>query len=540
MREKAKQLAHDFLINEKEYRLGFVEAEQRNPLTTTLGDDFRESTHKGLDTLIRADEALCTVFNAVLDSRNFSDLVEKLYNCINNGGRVIISGCGSSGRLAMRIEASWRIAVRQLDKYENSVRSLMTGGDYALIRAVESFEDYICLGQMQARELELTNKDILIGVTATGETTSVLGTAMQALDDGASVCMVVCTDPASLLGKLKRADAVYTHPNCESIYIPCGAMAVTGSTRMQSTTIEQAVIASALEIALSKLCGEEMNASYLQNGFRSCIDTLKLDSVKESMAELADTETKLYENHGHVTYYADEYLLDILADTTERGPTFCVPPFRPKSRMNDAMSWAFAKNPFCNTKDAWYACFEREPRCIDKTAEEYAALGIKSEDINRIPKINADALYEFEIGRERDAERESGESLAVWIGEAVPDEFIGFAKNYKASAHLVLDTSVLVKTKLKIFDHITLKLMINNVSTGTMAKMSRIYGNYMVCLNISNKKLIDRAARIISQLCGIDYDAATEELFYSRLLLEESGEAQSPVKFTIDRLKSKL
>ena len=70
-----------------------------------------------------------------------------------------------------------------------------------------------------------------------------------------------------------------------------------------------------------------------------------------------------------------------------------------------------------------------------------------------------------------------------------------------------------------------------------MAKMGKIYGNYMINLRTTNKKLIDRATRIISDLCKVDYETANYELFLSKLILEQENSDESQVKVTIDRLK---
>ena len=258
------------------------------------------------------------------------------------------------------------------------------------------------------------------------------------------------------------------------------------------------------------------------------------------MASQLDAEAELYEKNGHVTYFADEYLLDVLADTTERGPTFSVPPFRPQKRKDMTLSLAFVKNPFVDTKSAWTSCFERVPRCIDKTENEYREIGIKDEDIKKIPKINLEALYEFEIGNEKDAEREDGESLATWIGaiDKAPDEFYNITKNYKNTSTFILDMKEgdLPKTRMKMFRHLAAKLMINTMSTGTMAKMGRIMGNYMVYINITNKKLIDRATRIVSDLCGVSYEKANYELFYTKLVLEDKKVEGKAAIETIKRL----
>ena len=538
---KARQLSQDFLINDQQYRLGFIEAEQSNPLTARLGETYVEDTIEGIRTLLRVDEVLADTFRKILHSPKFDDFARAVHESLHAGGRIVLSGCGSTGRLAMRLEASWRMAARShpaTAHLEDRVLSLMTGGDYALIRAVESFEDYIQLGRMQAQELSLGIHDILVGITATGETTSILGTASQALDDGASVWMVICTEPGSILGKLKRADDVYTHAACSSLYIPCGGMSVTGSTRMQSSTIEQALVGSALELSLAKFLDEELDKQQLSDGFFSCITTLRQPDTLKAMADQTELETLLYQDGGHVTYFAEEYLLDILADTTERGPTFSVPPFRPQSRPHEPLSWAFVKNPCLSTIPAWIDCFQREPRCICKTADEYAALGILERDIQRIPNISKEALMAFEIGCEDDPEREQGQSLATWIGDEapMPDAYFPQAARFRATSRLTFDGRNIVKTRMKLFEHLTMKLLINNVSTGTMAKMGRISGNYMINLKISNKKLIDRASRIVSDLCKVSYEEANYQLFLTKLMLERDGIIGSETQHTIQRL----
>jgi N-acetylmuramic acid 6-phosphate etherase len=535
--EKAKILSEDFLANEKEYMLGFVEAEKSNPLTRNLGEEYVHDTKKGVEILNNADIALISPFEKVLKSDEFNTFAETVTKTVLNGGRVFISGCGSPGRLAMRLEASWREAT-QGTKYLDSVLSIMTGGDFALIRAVESFEDYIQLGQLQARDLNINEKDLLIGVTATGETTSILGTAIQALYNGARVYMVICTDPKTIIGKLKRADMVYTHKNCKSIYIECGPMAVTGSTRMQSSTAEQAVVGSALEIALARIFDKKIDTEYLIKGFTSAINAVKMSS--ESVAINTETEQSIYEKGGHLTYFASEYLLDVLSDTTERSPTFSTPPFRPQKNTDQQLSLAFVKNPFLSTEQAWEECFFRKPRCFVKNYQQYKEIGVKDEDIKKIPKIDIEALYAFEIGNEPDPERESGDSLAVWVGDSeAPREFNEQAAKYKESLQLILNKKDVLPTCMKLFDHLAMKLLINTVSTGTMAKMGKIRGNYMINLKISNKKLIDRATRIISDLCGISYEEANVQLFYSKLLLDENNSNASPAGFTIERLKDK-
>lgn len=550
LEKEAKALSCEFIENEGQYRLGFIEAERSNPKTIDLGGTFVRSTEDGLRMLLDVDRDLTELYAKTLWSDAFSEFSDDVYCALIGKKKIYLSGCGSSGRLSMRLEASFREAVRNnpaLSEYADSVYEIMTGGDYAIIRAVESAEDYTALGAAQARDAGVGEGDILIGVTATGETTSVLGTAKEALEAGAKVYMVVCSDPDEMLGKLKRADDVYKHENCKSIYLKCGPMALTGSTRMQSSSIEQAVIGSALELALGEISSDgitrEERIDSLIRGFSECIELLLSDEGIASMTEQTDKETELYLRGGHVTYFADEYILDVLADTTERGPTFTTPPFRPRSWSNDPISWAFVKKPFLDTAGAWESLFGRLPRCLDKTEAEYRNMGILDEDIKKIPNISIDALYQFEIGREEDPEREGEGSLATWVALAgdAPSEFLEIAKRYEGLSILTLGSKgIKTGTRMKLFSHLAMKMAINAVSTGTMAKMGRIFGNYMVHLNISNKKLIDRATRIISDLCQVDYEKANYELFLSSLILKSRSIERSTTIETVERLGLKI
>jgi len=88
-----------------------------------------------------------------------------------------------------------------------------------------------------------------------------------------------------------------------------------------------------------------------------------------------------------------------------------------------------------------------------------------------------------------------------------------------------------------LFEHLALKMMLNVLSTGAMAKIGRITGNWMTNLSMSNKKLVDRSARIVSDVCGVSYEIALEEVFYARLLSDAKGGEDSPAKIAIQRLR---
>ena len=67
------------------------------------------------------------------------------------------------------------------------------------------------------------------------------------------------------------------------------------------------------------------------------------------------------------------------------------------------------------------------------------------------------------------------------------------------------------------------KMILNMISTTTMIKLGKVYGNLMVDLMAVNEKLVDRGTRIISQITGLDYESAKAKLF----------EAEKSVKIAI-------
>ncbi len=535
-RAEAKARAKDFLENEGQYRMGYIEAEQSNPKTKQFDSILRNDPCQGVRTLFSVDTDLCDLYEKALASDSFDRMSDCIHDTLLRGGKIILSGCGSSGRLCMGVERAFRLGSQKLGlgHLGDLVGTIMTGGDYAVIRAVEFFEDYETLSARQVDEWEMGAGDLLIGVTATAETTSILATAYRASTRGADVWMVVCSDPKHLMGKMERADRLYNRDRVDVVYLPCGPMAVTGSTRMQSSTIEQTVLATAFEKALCRIAGKVFDKNYYAAAFRKTVETNQSDACVEKIAAYAQKEASLYGGKGYVTYFTESYMLDILTDSTERGPTFATPPLRQQKRTDLPLSWAFAKNTKYATADAWLDCFGRAPRCIDWNEADYRSMGVKE----NIPDISYDRLLEFEIGNEPDTEREAKENtLAIWVDSKAPTaDFDRCAAAYDHRLELVFDLDH-SPSYLDIFQHIGIKMILNAISTSAAALFGRVSGNYMTFLDMSNKKLIDRGSRIIHELCDVPYEVALEELFYAYLQVKASGETRSPAQEAIRALQ---
>ena len=255
---KARQEAEHFLKNETQFHLGILPTEQANPKTRNLDVIFAKSKAEGVKTLLSVDLDIYPMAQKILEGKEFEKLVQAGLKVISEGNKIVFSGCGSTGRLSILLESMWRCFFRNLKEdhpaiyekakqIENSVFSIMTGGDYALIRAVENFEDFQEFGRQQARELDITRGDMLVAITEGGETSSVLGTLAEAADRGAEVFLLFNNPTDILVKNIERSRKAIEDPRVTVLDLYCGPMAIAGSTRMQATTSEQLIAGAALE-----------------------------------------------------------------------------------------------------------------------------------------------------------------------------------------------------------------------------------------------------------------------------------------------------
>ena len=599
MKNKARLEAEHFLNNEKQFHLGVLPTEQSNPKTSNIDRIFKAGVDEGLKNLLSVDYDVAKMASNVLTGNAFRKLVEAGVKCMNGNGKIILSGCGATGRLSILLESIWRRffaetrekhpdIYEKINIYENRVFSIMTGGDYALIRSVESFEDYAEFGRRQARKLGVTGNDILIAITEGGETSSVLGTVDEAVDNGAEVFLLF-NNPADILREhIERSRKAIEDKRVTVLDLYCGPMAIAGSTRMQATTSEQLVVGAALELILTrilkdKLTGNERKILELNDldyaeEFKRLLDQL---NAPENIAELVKTirfEADIYRSKGLITYFADNYLLDIFTDTTERAPTFMLPPFRKCNDLKSLPSWAFVKNPRYSTPETWEHTLARHPRCLDWNRETYKQLGASEKITANPPDLTYSELLKFLIGNEPDSSRKSRPGNAAMMvvsgTETAGKDFAAFTDSFKRAAvdyrqilSLVIgekpretknamakkgESSVKSDFRLNIstsgsalrtIEHLAVKLALNTLSTATMIVMGRVAGNWMSWVEVSNKKLRDRGIRLISELCGVSYRDACYALHETLVELEQMDSSDnakpSPVQHTIQKLRRK-
>jgi len=557
MSEKSKLLALDFIENEKQFHLGFLPTEQSSPLTKNLDREFARSTADGVKNLQLVDRNVAAMARRIFASEQFRRLVDAGEKTIRSGGKVVFSGCGATGRLSILLECMWRDCCAKtpaVSKYADHVFSIMTGGDYALVKSVEFFEDYQSFGRRQVQEMGMSAGDMLVAITEGGETSSVLGTVFEALDRGSQVFLMF-NNPADLLAEhLERSRKAIRDPRVCVLDLSCGPMALAGSTRMQATTSEQLVAGGALESVMDRLLGRPQ-FDYAA-GFEKLLDALEAPAAVNAIASYLDFEAETYRSKGLITYFANDFLLDIFTDTTERSPTFMLPPFR---KNDDALSprpWAFVKNPLFSTPETWRNGMHRPLRCLDWKLDDYVQMGAPDSVKNNLPKIQTEELLKFEVGKEAPEDRMvTGKDAAVLVTvgtvQSDPSVFGAFEKlrsAFAASRHLAVGGTEgdyvvpcdLPETSLQLMKHMAVKLVLNTVSTGTMAVLGRITGNWMSWVDATNKKLIDRATRLIMEIGGMDYQSACIKVFEAMETIEKtrkpSDEKVSAVQYVLKEL----
>jgi N-acetylmuramic acid 6-phosphate etherase len=580
--------AEEFLSRERAFRLGELLTESSHPKTITLSQTAEVDLPAAVRLLQSVDDDIPPATKKVLQQDSFRELIEAFVKALNANKRIFFTGCGATGRLSILLEAAWRRFWRKLNQecpekgleipdMEDRVFSVMAGGDFALIKAVEGYEDFPDFGRYQMKEKQVQPGDVVVAITEGGETPFVIGTAWEGLDAGARVFFVYNNPTEALCRYVKRSREVIEEPRITKLDLTTGPMAITGSTRMQATTAELFIVGSAFEIALVRFLQERLSPSQVAKlGLkeRALDDYLRLLSklqeqlsspqAVDTLARATRFEESIYQQKGLVTYMADSFLLDVLTDTTERSPTFMIPPFRKYGDIRSPSSWAFVKDPFRTTREAWYALLQRDPRGLKWEREVYEQLKAPESLKARPPKLDNSEIYKFMIGNEPDPSRTDApdSALVVINTEGRTDHLIRtalqkFGPQYKKTAAIIIGlTDVapptdetfqfsckLADSPLQLWHHLAIKLILNTLSTATMVRMGRVIGNAMVWLSPSNKKLIDRGSRLIAQQTGCSYEQACITLHEAMEEVEsrqrQGQEVPSPVALAIERLRGK-
>lgn len=199
-------------------------------------------------------------------------LVNVITEKMKNGGRLFYIGAGTSGRLGI-VDASECPPTFGVD--HNKVIGIIAGGDTAIRKAVEFAEDNTTQAWKDLLEHTISDKDVVLGIAASGRTPYVIGGIKQCNEQGILTACITC-NPNSLLAKIAQ------YP----IEIIVGPEFLTGSTRMKAGTAQKLtlnMISTAVMIQLGHVKGNKMvdmqlsNEKLVDRGIKMIMEELSID-----------------------------------------------------------------------------------------------------------------------------------------------------------------------------------------------------------------------------------------------------------------------
>lgn len=204
-------------------------------------------------------------------------IVEKIVQQLKIGGRLFYIGAGTSGRLGI-LDASE--CPPTFGVSAEMITGIIAGGDQAIRKAVENAEDNIHQAWLDLQHHQITNKDVVLGIAASGTTPYVVGGLEDANKNGILTACIAC-NPNSPLAKVAK------HP----IEVVVGPEFITGSSRMKAGTAQKMIlnmISTTVMIQLGKVKGNKMIDMQLSNAKlnqRAINMLMKLKHIDATKAE---------------------------------------------------------------------------------------------------------------------------------------------------------------------------------------------------------------------------------------------------------------
>jgi N-acetylmuramic acid 6-phosphate etherase len=181
-------------------------------------------------------------------------LAQATFEKLSNGGRLFYIGAGTSGRLGI-VDASECPPTYGVP--HGMVIGLIAGGDSAIRKAVEFAEDDTNQAWKDLQEHNISNKDIVVGIAASGSTPYVIGGLKTCQENNIATGCITC-NPGS------GVSLVSDFP----VEVIVGPEFVTGSTRMKAGTAQKLtlnMITTSVMVKLGRVKGNKMVDMQLSN-----------------------------------------------------------------------------------------------------------------------------------------------------------------------------------------------------------------------------------------------------------------------------------
>ena len=212
------------------------------------------------------------------------------------GGRLFYIGAGTSGRLGV-VDASE--CPPTFGVPFDWVVGIIAGGDSAIRKAVEFAEDDKEQAWVDLQEYHINDKDVLVGIAASGTTPYVIGGLKKANEHNITTGCIVCNGGSPVAAEAKYPVEVITGPEL-----------LTGSTRMKAGTAQKLVLnmlSTSVMIQLGRVKGNKMVDMQLTNN--KLVDRGTHMVMKETGLD-EPTAAGLLKQYGSVRKAVENYKLD--------------------------------------------------------------------------------------------------------------------------------------------------------------------------------------------------------------------------------------
>jgi N-acetylmuramic acid 6-phosphate etherase len=197
--------------------------EQINPATLAID---KAPVREILDLIINEDRKVIAAVQR--EKEKIAHGIEIITQALRKGGRVILIGAGTSGRLGVVESAEMPPTFGTAPRL---VQAIMAGGQAAVFQAKEGVEDNYEEGGRSIGRLRLTSRDVVIGVSASGITPFVRGGLTRARKAGAKIIFVTCWPGSELQNFVDLIIAPAVGPEI-----------IAGSTRLKAGTATKLVL----------------------------------------------------------------------------------------------------------------------------------------------------------------------------------------------------------------------------------------------------------------------------------------------------------
>lgn len=200
-----------------------LKTEGRNP--NSVGID-KMTTLEAMRVMNNEDKQVAAAVETQLPQ--IAEAVDIIAERLRDGGHLIYVGAGTSGRLGV-VDASECPPTFGVEP--ELVRGIIAGGEDAMFRAAEGFEDSEVRGAEAVDAGGVAAGDVVVGLSAAGRAPFVLGALRRAAELGAVPMGITC-NPDSLMASL-----------CRVIIAPyVGPEVISGSTRLKAGTAQKLVL----------------------------------------------------------------------------------------------------------------------------------------------------------------------------------------------------------------------------------------------------------------------------------------------------------